>query len=276
MDLDMWKHPATQNNINTLISYGNLMIKPTFGELASGLTGEGRMAEPEEIVQFIMDKYGERLPLYGKKALVTAGPTHEAIDPVRFIGNHSSGKMGYALAEELSSLGAEVTLVSGPTNLKLSDKRIHRIDVTSAEEMLQACLTKFNNSDISILSAAVADYRPKEIASLKIKKDSPELSLDLIKTPDILATLGQQKKPGQILIGFALETNNEVANAIHKLEKKNLDFIVLNSMNDKGGAFKNDNNKITIIDRQKKQEDFELKPKNVVAADICKKILDLI
>lgn len=276
MDLDMWKHPATQNNINTLISYRNLMIKPTFGELASGLTGEGRMAEPEEIIQFIMDNYGEGLPLNGKKALVTAGPTHEAIDPVRFIGNHSSGKMGYALAEELSSLGAEVTLVSGPTNLKLSDKRIHKIDVTSAEEMLQACLSKFNNSDISILSAAVADYRPKEIASLKIKKDSPELSLYLIKTPDILATLGQQKKPGQILIGFALETNNELANAIHKLEKKNLDFIVLNSMKDEGGAFKNDTNKITIIDRHKKQEDFELKPKNEVAADICKKILDLI
>jgi len=276
MDLDMWKHPATQNNINTLISYGNLMIKPTFGELASGLTGEGRMAEPEEIIQFIIDKYGERLPLNGKKALVTAGPTHEAIDPVRFIGNHSSGKMGYALAEELSSLGAEVTLVSGPTNLKLSDKRINRIDVTSAEEMLQACLSKFNNSDIAILSAAVADYRPKEIASLKIKKDSPELSLDLIKTADILATLGQQKKPGQILIGFALETNNELAYAIHKLEKKNLDFIVLNSMNDKGGVFKSDTNKITIIDRHKKQEHFELKPKNEVAADICKKILDLI
>jgi phosphopantothenoylcysteine decarboxylase/phosphopantothenate--cysteine ligase len=166
--------------------------------------------------------------------------------------------------------------VSGPTNLKLSNKRIHRIDVTSAEEMLQACLSKFNDSDISILSAAVADYRPKEIASLKIKKDSPELSLDLIKTPDILATLGQQKKPGQILIGFALETNNELAYAIHKLEKKNLDFIVLNSMNDKGGVFKSDTNKITIIDRHKKQEHFELKPKNEVAADICKKILDLI
>jgi phosphopantothenoylcysteine decarboxylase/phosphopantothenate--cysteine ligase len=184
--------------------------------------------------------------------------------------------MGYALAEELSALGAEVTLVSGPTNLKLSDKRINRIDVTSAEEMLQACLGKFNNSDISILCAAVADYRPKEIASLKIKKDSPDYSLDLIKTPDILATLGQKKKPGQILIGFALETNNEVANAIKKLEKKNLDFIVLNSMNDEGGAFKNDNNKITIIDRYKKQVNFELKPKKEVAADICKKILDLI
>ncbi len=276
MDLDMWKHPATQKNISSLMSYGNLMIKPAYGELASGLTGEGRMAEPEEIIQFILDKYQEGLPLKGKKALVTAGPTYEAIDPVRFIGNHSSGKMGYAIAEQLSALGAEVTLVSGPTSLNLTDKRINRIDVTSAEEMLQACLSNFNNCDITICSAAVADYRPKEVANLKIKKDSPEFGLDLIKTPDILAKLGQEKKAGQILIGFALETNNEVENAIKKLEKKNLDFIVLNSMNDEGGAFKNDNNKITIIDRNKKQEKFELKPKNEVAVDICKKILDLI
>lgn len=276
MDLDMWKHPATQKNISSLMSYGNLMIKPAYGELASGLTGEGRMAEPEEIIQFILDKYQEGLPLKGKKALVTAGPTYEAIDPVRFIGNHSSGKMGYAIAEQLSALGAEVTLVSGPTSLNLTDKRINRIDVTSAEEMLQACLSNFNNCDITICSAAVADYRPKEVANLKIKKDSPEFGLDLVKTPDILAKLGQEKKAGQILIGFALETNNEVENAIKKLEKKNLDFIVLNSMNDEGGAFKNDNNKITIIDRNKKQEKFELKPKNEVAVDICKKILDLI
>jgi len=276
MDLDMWKHPATQKNINSLISYGNLMIKPAYGELASGLTGEGRMAEPEEIIQFILDKYQEGLPLKGKKALVTAGPTYEAIDPVRFIGNHSSGKMGYAIAEHLSALGAEVTLVSGPTSLNLTDKRINRIDVASAEDMLQACLSEFKNCDITICSAAVADYRPKEVANLKIKKDSPEFSLDLIKTPDILAKLGQEKKAGQILVGFALETNNEVENAIKKLEKKNLDFIVLNSMNDEGGVFKNDNNKITIIDRNKKQEKFELKPKNEVAVDICKKILDLI
>jgi phosphopantothenoylcysteine decarboxylase/phosphopantothenate--cysteine ligase len=272
----MWKHPATQKNINSLKSYGNLMIKTAYGELASGLTGEGRMAEPEEIIQFILDKYQEGLPLNGKKALVTAGPTYEAIDPVRFIGNHSSGKMCYAIAEQLSALGAEVTLVSGPTSLNLTDKRINRIDVTSAEEMLQACLSIFKNYDISICSAAVADYRPKEIANLKIKKDSPEFALDLIKTPDILAKLGQEKKAGQILVGFALETNNEVENAIKKLEKKNLDFIVLNSMNDEGGGFKNDNNKITIIDRNKKQEKFELKPKNEVAADICKKILDII
>lgn len=275
MDLDMWKHPATQKNISTLISFGNVMIKPAYGELASGLTGEGRMAEPEEIMNFILDSFKKALPLSGKNALITAGPTYEAIDPVRFIGNHSSGKMGFALAEELSSLGADVTLVSGPTSLSIKNKNINRIDVTSAEEMLQACLSKFDNTDIAILSAAVADYRPKEIAKQKIKKESQEFELELVKTPDILSTLGQQKKSGQILVGFALETNNELDNAIRKLEKKNLDFIVLNSLNDEGGAFKNNNNKITIIDRDKKQESFELKPKNEVAIDICNKILDL-
>lgn len=276
MDLDMWKHPATQQNIKTLISNGNQMIKPAYGELASGLTGEGRMAEPEEIIEFIINKFQENQPLKGKKALVTAGPTYEAIDPVRFIGNHSSGKMGFAIAEQLAELGAEVTLVSGPSNLQLQDKRINKIDVTSAEEMLQACLAKFNDADISILSAAVADYRPKEVAELKIKKSSKEFDLELIKTTDILATLGQQKKPGQLLIGFALETNNEIENAIKKLDRKNLDFIVLNSLNDQGGAFKNDNNKITIINRDKTQDNFDLKPKKEVAKDICKKIVDLI
>jgi phosphopantothenoylcysteine decarboxylase / phosphopantothenate---cysteine ligase len=275
MDLDMWKHPATQKNIESLISYGNVMIKPAYGELASGLIGDGRMAEPEEIIEFILNKIRENLPLKGKKALVTAGPTYESIDPVRFIGNHSSGKMGFAIAEELSALGADVTLVSGPTGLNLSSKAINRIDVTSAEEMLQACLSNYPSSHISVLSAAVADYRPKEAANLKIKKDSPEFSLELIKTTDILASLGQKKQEGQLLIGFALETNNELENAIKKLEKKNLDFIVLNSMNDEGGAFKNDNNKITIIDKYRNIEDFELKPKTEVAADICKKIVNL-
>ena len=276
MDLDMWKHPATQKNINSLLSYGNLMIKPAFGELASGLTGEGRMAEPEEIIGFISDDLKKKLPLRGKKALVTAGPTYEAIDPVRFIGNHSSGKMGYAIAEELSALGANVTLISGPSAIKLSDKSINRIDVTSAEEMLKASLANFHGTDISILCAAVADYRPKEVSALKIKKDSSEFGLELVKTSDILAILGQEKKTGQILVGFALETDNEVANAIKKLERKNLDFIVLNSLNDEGGAFKNDTNKITIIDRNHNKESFELKPKNEVAADICKKVLDLL
>lgn len=276
MDLDMWKHPATQKNIISLLSYGNFMIKPAFGELASGLTGEGRMAEPEEIIALLVDDIKKKLPLTGKKALVTAGPTYEAIDPVRFIGNHSSGKMGYAIAEELSALGADVTLISGPSALKLSDTSIKKIDVTSAQEMLEASLSNFPGTDISILSAAVADYRPKEVSTLKIKKDSSEFGLDLVKTSDILATLGQKKKAGQILVGFALETDNEVANAIKKLEKKNLDFIVLNSLNDEGGTFKNDNNKIMIIDRNHNKEIFDLKPKNEVAADICKKVLDLL
>jgi phosphopantothenoylcysteine decarboxylase/phosphopantothenate--cysteine ligase len=276
MDLDMWKHPATQKNIHSLLSYGNIMIKPTYGELASGLTGEGRMAEPEEIIGIINHDIKKKQPLTGKTAMVTAGPTYEAIDPVRFIGNHSSGKMGYAIAEELSAMGAIVTLISGPSALKLSDKSINKIDVTSAEEMLKASLSNFPGTDISILSAAVADYRPKEVSILKIKKESSDFSLELIKTQDILATLGKEKKKGQILIGFALETDNEVANAIKKLEKKNLDFIVLNSLNDEGGAFKNETNKITIIDRKHKIDSYELKPKKEVAADICKKILDLL
>jgi len=276
MDLDMWKHPATQKNIGSLISNGNSMIKPAYGELASGLTGEGRMAEPEEIIEFISQELKKKLPLAGKKALVTAGPTYEAIDPVRFIGNHSSGKMGFAVAEELSALGANVTLICGPTALKLSDKNIKRIDITSAEEMLEASLDNFNGTDISILSAAVADYRPKDVSTLKIKKDSSAFELELVKTTDILATLGQKKIAGQILVGFALETDHEIANAIKKLEKKNLDFIVLNSLNDEGGAFKNDSNKITIIDRNHNQERFDLKPKQEVAVDICKKVLDLL
>ena len=275
MDLDMWKHPATQKNIDTLISYGNQIIKPAYGELASGLIGEGRMAEPEEITEFLNQELKKKLPLRDKKALVTAGPTYEAIDPVRFIGNHSSGKMGFALAEELAILGAEVTLITGPTSLKLSNRAIKRIDVTSADEMLKASLDNFPGSSISILSAAVADYRPEEISTVKIKKDSPSYQISMVKNPDILETLGKEKKPGQILIGFALETNNEEANAIKKLKKKNLDFIVLNSLNDKGAGFKTDQNKITIIDRKLNKESFPLKSKKEVAVNICKKVLDL-
>ncbi|WP_276362405.1 bifunctional phosphopantothenoylcysteine decarboxylase/phosphopantothenate--cysteine ligase CoaBC [Daejeonella sp. H1SJ63] len=276
MDLDMWKHPATQKNINSLISYGNILINPVHGELASGLKGEGRMAEPEDIVSFIENELKKKLPLRGKKALVTAGPTYEAIDPVRFIGNHSSGKMGFALAEELSALGAEVTLISGPTSLSLKNQAIVRIDVNSAEEMLNAALSHFPDSDISILSAAVADYKPRDVSTVKIKKKSDEFELALIRTKDILATLGSKKKQGQILVGFALETNDEEANAIGKLQRKNLDFIVLNSMNDQGATFRNDNNKITIIDRDLNKQAFDLKPKDQVAADICKKVLDLL
>ena len=276
MDLDMWKHPATQKNIATLISFGNTMIQPGYGELASGLMGEGRMAEPEAILEFLTDELKKKLPLRGKKALVTAGPTYEAIDPVRFIGNHSSGKMGFAIAKELASLGASVVLISGPTSLRIDHSNINRIDVSSASEMLEAALNNFPGTDIAILSAAVADYRPKDISPTKIKKDSSEFVIDLVKTPDILATLGKEKKIGQILVGFALETNNEEENAVLKLQKKNLDFIVLNSLKDEGAGFKNDSNKITIIDRELNKQTFELKPKTEVAADICKKVLDLL
>lgn len=276
MDLDMWNHAATQKNINSLISYGNIMIKPAYGELASGLIGEGRMAEPEDILEFINQELKKKLLLKGKKALVTAGPTYEAIDPVRFIGNHSSGKMGFALAEELSSLGASVVLITGPTSLKLSNKNIFRIDITSAEEMLNAALANFPGTDVSILSAAVADYRPAEISPTKIKKDSSDYQINMIRTTDILATLGKEKQAGQLLIGFALETDNEEANAIKKLEKKNLDLIILNSLKDKGAGFKNDENKVTIIDRNLNKETFPLKSKREVAADICKKVLDLL
>lgn len=276
MDLDMWKHTATQNNIASLISFGNILIKPAYGELASGLVGEGRMAEPEEIIEFISGELKKKLPLRGKKALVTAGPTYEAIDPVRFIGNHSSGKMGFAIAEELAELGADVVLVSGPTSLKLSDSRVQRIDVTSAQQMLEESVRAFTDSNVAILSAAVADYRPASISDIKIKKESSDLNLELVKTEDILATLGKGKKDGQILVGFALETNNEEENAIAKIKKKNLDFIVLNSLRDEGAGFRNDNNKITIIDNKLTKESFPLKSKKEVARDICKKVLDLL
>ena len=276
MDLDMWKHPTTQFNVLKLQNYGNTMLNPAFGELASGLTGEGRMAEPETIIDFLESWLGEGLPLTGKKALVTAGPTYEAIDPVRFIGNHSSGKMGFAIAEELNRLGASVTLVAGPVSIKLSDNTIQRIDVTSAEEMLKAVQQNFPESDITIMSAAIADYKIENPAESKIKKSSEELNLQLTKTTDILATIGKEKKNGQLLIGFALETNNEEEYAIQKLKAKNLDFIVLNSLNDKGAGFKGDTNKVTIIDRHFNKETFELKSKSEVAADICRKIVDLV
>jgi len=276
MDLDMWKHPSTQSNVLKLQNYGNTMLNPAFGELASGLTGEGRMAEPETIIDFLETWLGEGLPLTGKRALVTAGPTYEAIDPVRFIGNHSSGKMGFAIAEELNRLGASVTLVAGPVSIKLSDNTIQRIDVTSAEEMLKAVQQNFPESDITIMSAAIADYKIENPAESKIKKASEELNLQLTKTTDILATIGKEKKNGQLLIGFALETNNEEEYAIQKLKAKNLDFIVLNSLNDKGAGFKGDTNKVTIIDRHFNKETFELKSKSEVAADICRKIVDLV
>jgi len=276
MDLDMWKHPATQNNIKKLKSYGNSLIEPAHGELASGLIGEGRMAEPDDILDFLQKEFKKKLPLTNKKVLVTAGPTYEAIDPVRFIGNHSSGKMGYALAEELAALGAEVTLLSGPTALNVINKQIHRINITTAEEMFHEASKYFPESDITIMNAAVSDYRPKSAASQKIKKSTTEFAIELVRTTDILTKLGEIKKPGQLLIGFALETTDEEANAIKKIRQKNLDFIVLNSLQDKEAGFKGDKNKITIIDHDLHKESFSLKSKKEVAADICRKILDLV
>lgn len=272
MDLDMWKHPSTQSNIAKLGVYGNIIIPPEKGELASGLVGEGRLAEPEEIFHFLENYSNQNLPLLGKKALVSAGPTYEAIDPVRFIGNHSSGKMGYAIAQQLKELGADVTLVSGPTALPKPDQ-ITVVPVTSAAEMLQACEKYFDHAAIIVMSAAVADYTPIEVASQKIKKKEEEFSIALKKTTDILATLGSKKKKDQLLIGFALETNNELENAKDKLVRKNLDFIVLNSMQDQGAGFATETNKVTIINRSGESNIFPLKSKEDVAKDICSIIL---
>ncbi len=276
MDLDMWKHDATRQNIAQLQSFNNILIRPGSGELASGLYGEGRMAEPEEIVQFISDDVKSKLPLAGQNILVTAGPTHEAIDPVRFIGNHSSGKMGFAIADRFASMGADVTLVAGPTSEKSTYKHIRRVDITSAAEMLDACLRFYPESKACVMCAAVADYTPVNVAAQKIKKSDKELHIDLKKTVDILKTLGQQKENGQVLVGFALETNDEEKNAIEKLQKKNLDFIVLNSLNDIGAGFKTDTNKITIIDNKLQKTTFKLKDKEQVAVDICSKVAELI
>ena len=277
MDLDMYKHASTKKNLEKIKAFGNTIIDPETGELASGLYGEGRMAEPEQIVQFIVNDLKKKLPLKGKKALVTAGPTYEAIDPVRFIGNHSSGKMGIALAEELAGQGADVTLVCGPTSITTTNIAIRKIDVVSAEEMYRACTSIYEKTDIAILSAAVADYAPTVVAKQKIKKQDKNVpNIELKQTPDILAELGKRKRKDQFLVGFALETNNEVENAKVKLKKKNLDLIILNSLNDKGAGFKSDQNKITIIDKNNKTLNFELKHKKEVAQDIVKKIIDTI
>jgi len=275
MDLDMWKHESTQDNISKLQHFGNVMIAPGNGELASGLYGEGRMAEPEEIVAFLNAEIKKGLPLLGKKVLVTAGPTYEAIDPVRFIGNHSSGKMGFAIAEEMYRLGANVTLIAGPTSLK-ANSGIKRIDVVSAAVMLEACLSHFKESEITVMSAAVADYTPVNVAQQKIKKKEDHFNIELKKTTDILATLGKQKTDGQLLIGFALETTDEENYAKEKLQKKNLDLIVLNSLNDKGAGFKTETNKITIFNKAFEKTAFETKSKTEVAKDICTEILKLI
>lgn len=276
MDLDMWKHPATQMSVEKLKSFGNLFIAPAYGELASGLVGEGRMSEPIEIVAILSKDLQKNLPLADQHVLVTAGPTYEAIDPVRFIGNHSSGKMGFALADELAKLGAFVTLVSGPTSQHTQHANITKIEVTTAAEMLNECIKHFDQSDICVMSAAVADYTPKYVAQQKIKKDDDVVRIDLEKTTDILNHLGTIKRDNQLLVGFALETNDEEANAMAKLKKKNLDFIVLNSLNDNGAGFKSATNKITIIDRSGQITRYGLKTKEEVAKDICTKLMELI
>jgi phosphopantothenoylcysteine decarboxylase/phosphopantothenate--cysteine ligase len=270
MDLDMLQHPSTQRNITALVGYGNQLIKTTHGELASGLVGDGRMAEPQEIFETISAFFSERkaLTLTGKKALVTAGPTHEALDPVRFIGNNSSGKMGFVIAEELANRGALVKLVAGPTHLQTNHPNIQITRVVSAEDMYQASVELFTNSDIAVLAAAVADYKPVSKADQKIKKTAQLITLELTKTHDIAAELGSRKRNDQLMVGFALETENEKANALTKISKKNFDFIVLNSLNDAGAGFSHDTNKVSIINKAGEEEKFNLKSKKEVAVDI--------
>jgi phosphopantothenoylcysteine decarboxylase/phosphopantothenate--cysteine ligase len=275
MDLDMYIHPSTIHSLQTLKDFGNLIIPATTGELASGLMGEGRMAEPEDIVSFIENDLLGKLPLKGVKLLVTAGPTYEAIDPVRFIGNHSSGKMGFAIAEVAANLGAVVYLITGPTNQQIKHPLVHREDVVSAEEMYNAVHSYFSQVTIAILSAAVADYKPKNSASQKIKKTDAPLEILMTPTKDILASLGALKKQ-QFLVGFALETNDELENAKNKLKRKNLDLIVLNSLQDKGAGFATDTNKITIIDKYLSETSYELKSKVAVAEDILNEIVQRI
>ncbi|SEM06282.1 phosphopantothenoylcysteine decarboxylase / phosphopantothenate--cysteine ligase [bacterium A37T11] len=275
MDMDMWAHGSTKLNLSKLQAFGNQMIPPGNGELASGLHGDGRLAEPEDILAHLAAFFELNAPLKGRKALVTAGPTYESIDPVRFIGNHSSGKMGFAIAQQLATLGAEVNLISGPVTLA-TPNGVQRTDVTSAAEMFEACEAVFENTDIVVMSAAVADYRLAKIATEKIKKQEPSLDLHLEKTTDILATLGSRKKANQLLVGFALETNDEILNAIAKLHKKNLDLIVLNSMRDQGAGFAGDTNQVTLIGKDGEPQSYPLKSKTEVAKDICQKILTLL
>ena len=274
MDLDMYKHESTKQSIEKLISFGNILIPPDSGELASGLVGEGRLPEPKSIVDFLIAHYSKNLPLKNKKVLITAGPTLEPIDPVRFISNHSSGKMGYRLAEEAKRLGASVCLISGPSNETLAETSIDFVNVTTSDQMEKEVMSRYQNSDIVIMAAAISDYTPKSYSNKKIKKESESkvFTIDLKKTNDILYNLGKLKKD-QLLIGFALENNNEIKNAKKKLKEKNLDIIVLNSLNDEGAAFGHDTNKVTIIDDNLKVNHYDLKPKRFVANDIFEYIL---
>ena len=275
MDLDMYKHPTTINNIKKLQSFGNVLIPSAFGELASGLIGEGRMAEPVEIIEHIVADLSKDLPLLNKKILVTAGPTYEAIDPIRFIGNRSSGKMGVAIAKECARNGAKVKLVLGPSNIDVKETNINIARVESAKEMMEVVERNFNDTNISIFAAAVSDYAPKYTQKNKIKKKDKDFKLSLLPTTDILFEMGLRKNVGQFLVGFALETENELENAKDKLKRKNLDMIVLNSINDKDSGFDFDTNKITIIDKQNNILNFELKDKAEVAKDIVRRIIKL-
>ena len=275
MDLDMWTHGATRRNLDLLRGDGCHIIPVGHGELASGLVGDGRMAEPEDILSFLNAFFTQKKDLLGKKILVTAGPTYEALDPVRFIGNRSSGKMGYAIAEELAERGAEVILISGPTKLTTKHPSVKCYKVESAQQMFERTTAEFPKCDAAILAAAVADYRPKEVSDVKIKKKDSEMSLELEKTPDIAAHLGTIKQPHQRTIGFALETNNEFENAVSKLKRKNFDFIVLNSMRDKGAGFNSDTNKISIIFDETTFKTYDLKNKDDVAQDIVNNLVSL-
>ncbi len=276
MDLDMYRHPATQQNLNILRGYGNLVVEPAEGELASGLVGKGRMAEPDEIVAFVREFFSNGKDFVGKRVLLTAGPTYERIDPVRFIGNYSSGKMGFAIAEAFASRGADVVLVAGPVQLKTPHSSIRRIDVESGEEMYNAVMSEVENSDIVVSCAAVADFRPVHCADNKVKRGKDNMQLELEPTTDIAAALGRQKRNGQLLIGFALETNDEECNAIQKLHKKNLDLIILNSLKDANACFGYDTNKVTMIDRQENHYYYELKTKREVAEDIVSRIAEML
>lgn len=276
MDRDMYLHPATQENLNTFTRHGGLTVDAEEGELASGLEGKGRMAEPENILHAIEKHFNPTLPLQGIKALVSAGPTYEAIDPVRFIGNHSSGKMGFAVADALAAQGAEVCLVTGPTNQRSENQDITRIDVVSAEQMAKAMFEEFDSCQVIVMAAAVADFKPANVANEKIKKHNTELRIDLEPTTDILSELGSRKTSTQTLVGFALETQDEVENARGKLERKNLDLIVLNSLRDEGAGFGHDTNKISILGQNNKLTSFELKSKTDAAKDIVSTLIDLI
>ena len=275
MDLDMFAHPTTQQNLDRLRSFGNRIIEPASGELASHLVGKGRMEEPDKIIEALEEFFSERQELKGKKIVITAGPTYEKIDPVRFIGNYSSGKMGYALAEACANRGAEVILVSGPVSLSTHHPAIKRIDVESADEMYEATVHAFQEANAAILCAAVADYRPENKAEQKIKREKDEeLMLRLVANKDIAAALGSMKKDGQVLVGFALETQNGVQHATGKLERKNLDFIVLNSLSDAGAGFRCDTNKVSILERNGQITEYALKSKTEVAGDIVNKLVD--